>query len=86
MEGEVQTRKDEHDMHLDEPLEGEEIFLDQLKDAFIFFTAVTVAAMDVIAHARHHYQQRENHPRMHRICAAVCAREDKHDRVRHESS
>ena len=59
----MQTRKDEHDVHLDEPLEGEEIFLDQLKDAFIFFTAVTVAAMDAIAHARRHYQQqRENHP------------------------
>lgn len=52
----------DHDSNLDGHLEGEEIFLDQLKDAFIFFTAVTVAAMDVIAHARHHYQQRENHP------------------------
>ena len=56
----MQTRKDEHDVHLDEPLEGEEIFLDQLKDAFIFFTAVTVGAMEAIAHARRHYQQREN--------------------------
>ena len=66
MGGKVHSSKDDHesdhDSNLDGHLEGEEIFLDQLKDAFIFFTAVTVAAMDVIAHARHHYQQRENHP------------------------
>ena len=54
--------KGDHDGNPDAPLECEEIFLDQLKDAFIFFTAVTVAAMDAIAHARHHYQQQcENH-------------------------
>lgn len=38
----------------------DEIFLDQLKDAFIFFTAVTVAAMDAIVLARKHY--RKKHP------------------------
>ena len=56
----MQTSKDDHGGDHDGPLEGEEIFLDQLKDAFIFFTAVTVAAMDAIAHARRHYRQREN--------------------------
>ena len=64
----MHTRKDDHendhaviDAVIDEGAhEGEEIFLDQLKDAFIFFTAVTVGAMEAIAHARRHYQQREN--------------------------
>ena len=64
----MHTRKNDHendhaviDAVIDEGVhEGEEIFLDQLKDAFIFFTAVTVGAMEAIAHARRHYQQREN--------------------------
>ena len=54
------VREGAHDGAHDGAHEGEEIFLDQLKDAFIFFTAVTVGAMEAIAHARRHYQQREN--------------------------
>lgn len=41
----------------EENLAGEELFLDQLKDSFVFFTALTTAAMAALAEARKQYQQ-----------------------------
>ena len=35
----------------------EELFFEQLKDQFVFFYAVTVAAMQALKQARSHYQK-----------------------------
>ena len=57
-EAETSAQDDYHD--------PDEIFLDQLKDAFIFFTALTTAVMEGLVLARRHYRkQRRAEPISH---------------------